>query len=34
VLLADHALYRVEADLRWIEHTAARVDLLKRAARR
>src|SRR6266496_3910150 len=24
VLLADHALYRLEADLRWIDHTAAR----------
>src|SRR5229473_24670 len=28
VLLADHALYRLEADLRWIDHTAARLDLL------
>ncbi len=27
VLLADHALYRLEADLRWIDHTAARLDL-------
>jgi hypothetical protein len=34
VLLADHALYRLEADLRWIEHTAARLDLLKWAVRR
>jgi len=34
VLLADHAFYRLEADLRWIEHTAARLDLLKRAVRR
>jgi DNA-binding PadR family transcriptional regulator len=31
VLLADHALYRLEADLRWIDHTAARLDLLERA---
>ena len=28
MLLADHALYRLEADLRWIDHTAARLDLL------
>jgi len=34
VLLADHALYRLEADLRWIDHTAARLDLLTRAVRR
>ncbi len=34
VLLADHALYRLEADLRWIDHTAARLDLLARAVRR
>jgi DNA-binding PadR family transcriptional regulator len=33
VLLADHALYRLEADLRWIDHTAARLDLLSRAVR-
>jgi DNA-binding PadR family transcriptional regulator len=31
VLLANHALYRLEADLRWIDHTAARLDLLERA---
>ncbi|HEX3711583.1 MAG TPA: PadR family transcriptional regulator [Trebonia sp.] len=31
VLLADHALYRLEADLRWIDHTAARLDQLARA---
>jgi DNA-binding PadR family transcriptional regulator len=31
VLLADHALYRLEADLRWIDHTAARLELLTRA---
>jgi DNA-binding PadR family transcriptional regulator len=34
VLLADHALYRLEADLRWIDHTGARLDLLSRALRR
>ena len=34
VLLADHALYRLEADLRWIDHTAARMDLLARAVQR
>jgi DNA-binding PadR family transcriptional regulator len=28
VLLADHAVYRLEADLRWIDHTAARLDVL------
>jgi DNA-binding PadR family transcriptional regulator len=33
VLLADHAIYRLEADLRWIDHTAARLDLLGRAVR-
>jgi DNA-binding PadR family transcriptional regulator len=31
VLLADHALYRLEADLRWIDHTAARLGSLARA---
>jgi DNA-binding PadR family transcriptional regulator len=31
VLLADHAIYRLEADLRWIDHTVARLDLLARA---
>jgi hypothetical protein len=34
ILLADHPLYRLEADLRWIDHTAAWLDLLERAARR
>ena len=34
VLLADHGLYHLEADLRWIDHTAARLDLLTRAVRR
>jgi hypothetical protein len=33
-LLADHALYRLEADLRWIDHTAARLDLIARSVRR
>ena len=30
-LLADHGLYHLEADLRWIDHTAARLDLLAQA---
>jgi len=34
MLLADHSLYRLEADLRWIDHTAARLDMLSRAVRR
>jgi len=34
VLLADHTLYRLEADLRWIDHTAARLDLVERAVHR
>ena len=34
VLLADHGLYHLEADLRWIDHTAARLDLLTQAVRR
>ena len=34
VLLADHGLYHLEADLRWIDHTAARLDLLTRAVQR
>jgi DNA-binding PadR family transcriptional regulator len=33
VLIADHALYRLEADLRWTDHTAARLDMLARAVR-
>lgn len=33
VLLADHALYRLEADLRWIDHTAARLDVIARTVR-
>jgi hypothetical protein len=34
VFLADHTLYRLEADLRWTDHTAARLDLLARAVQR
>ncbi len=30
-LLADYGLYHLEADLRWIDHTAARLDVLARA---
>ena len=33
VLLADDALYRLEADLRWIDHTAVRLDQLAQAVR-
>jgi DNA-binding PadR family transcriptional regulator len=33
VLLADHALYRLEADLRWIDHTAARLDMISRTVK-
>jgi DNA-binding PadR family transcriptional regulator len=33
VLLADHGLYHLEADLRWIDQTAARLDMLARAVR-
>ena len=33
-LLADHSIYRLEADLRWIDHTAARLDMLKKEVRR
>ena len=32
-LLADHGLYHLEADLRWIDHTAARLDQLAEALR-
>ena len=32
-LLADHALFRLEADLRWIELTGARLDALREAVR-
>jgi hypothetical protein len=34
VLLADHITCRLEADLRWIDRTAARLDLLARAVGR
>jgi len=34
VLLADYGLYHLEADLRWIDHTAARLDVLARVVRR
>jgi len=34
VLLADHSIYRLEADLRWIDRTTARLDMLSRAVRR
>ena len=33
-LLADHGLYHLEADLRWMDHTAARLDGLAREVRR
>ena len=33
-LLADHGLYHLEADLRWIDHTAARLSALAREVRR
>jgi DNA-binding PadR family transcriptional regulator len=33
-LLADHGLFRLEADLRWIEMTAARLDALAAEVRR
>ncbi|MEV4347287.1 PadR family transcriptional regulator [Actinoplanes sp. NPDC049596] len=33
-LLADHGLYHLEADLRWIETTGARLDALRKAVRR
>jgi DNA-binding PadR family transcriptional regulator len=32
-LLADHGLFHLEADLRWIDLTAARLDTLARAVR-
>src|SRR6185503_14986967 len=32
-LLADHGLFHLEADLRWIEMTAARLDVLARQVR-
>ncbi|HEY7262882.1 MAG TPA: PadR family transcriptional regulator [Trebonia sp.] len=33
MLLADHSIYRLEADLRWIDHTSARLDVLTREVR-
>jgi DNA-binding PadR family transcriptional regulator len=33
VMLADHGLYHLEADLRWIEMTAARLDALAKEVR-
>jgi len=33
-LLADHGLYHLGADVRWIDHTAGRLDLLAEAVRR
>jgi DNA-binding PadR family transcriptional regulator len=30
-LLADHGLYHLDVDLRWIDHTAARLDVLAQA---
>jgi hypothetical protein len=32
-LLADHGLYHLEADLRWIEMTGARLDALRKEVR-
>jgi len=32
-LLADHGLFHLEADLRWIELTSARLDALAAAVR-
>ena len=33
-LLADHGLFHLEADLRWIELTAARLDLIAAEVRK
>ncbi|WFE42069.1 PadR family transcriptional regulator [Micromonospora sp. WMMD998] len=33
-MLADHGLYHLEADLRWIETAGARLDALRKAVRR
>jgi hypothetical protein len=30
IMLADHGLYHLEADLRWIDHTIARLDALRK----
>ncbi|MEV6493467.1 PadR family transcriptional regulator, partial [Actinoplanes sp. NPDC051633] len=32
-MLADHGLYHLEADLRWIEATSARLDALRKVVR-
>ncbi len=32
-LLADYGLYHLEADLRWIDHAAARLDMIAQAVR-
>ena len=34
ILLTDHGLYHLEADLRWMDHTAARLDMLAQEVRR
>jgi hypothetical protein len=34
IMLADHGLYHLEADLRWIDHTIARLDALRNAVRK
>ncbi|MEV0003975.1 PadR family transcriptional regulator [Micromonospora sp. NPDC050980] len=34
LMLADHGLYHLEADLRWIEMAGARLDALRKAVRR
>ena len=28
-VLADHVIYRLDADLRWLDHTQARLDQLR-----
>jgi DNA-binding PadR family transcriptional regulator len=33
VMLADHGLYHLEADLRWIDATSARLDALRKVVR-
>ncbi|SDZ41145.1 transcriptional regulator, PadR family [Micromonospora pattaloongensis] len=33
VMLADHGIYHLEADLRWIDATSARLDALRRVVR-
>jgi DNA-binding PadR family transcriptional regulator len=34
LMLADHGLYHLEADLRWIETTSARLDALRKAVQK